>query len=433
MTSRTGRRRTGQLSHRRAPVPARRVVTAGTVLSVLAFGGYSGYIGYGGATATATAQAGAVGGSAGAEPLPTPLATSVHASGGTWATVPMGDLGQPLNTFWQLLFRPDGSASWSDRVEATAVATNGGLVLAGGGQALVVGVRPSNLLTFSPLIATTNAGRSWSNGLLSQGLAPRPAALATGPGQTLAIVEGRGGTKVVRATGNLLSWHPVTTARALASGSSGHACDPEAVTAVGYLSTAPVVGTSCGRLGQAGIFVQNGSAWLPGGPAIPPGSGRAEVLGLFPEGGGLAALIGLSTAGSGGGAKATTQTSLIASWASSSGPGPSGKWRSSAPLSLGTGKSLVSFGPTAAGGIFAVLTSPNGALELAVAPNPSAGWDQLPAPPLTTATVAFLRGGTVDALAVKRTVLTVWALPPGTSRWAKAQILNVPIQFGSSS
>ena len=202
MTSRTGRRRTGQLSASPRPCPGPQSCHCRDGVVSARFRRLQRlHPATGGATATATAQAGAVGGSAGAEPLPTPLATSVHASGGTWATVPMGDLGQPLNTFWQLLFRPDGSASWSDRVEATAVATNGGLVLAGGGQALVVGVRPSNLLTFSPLIATTNAGRSWSNGLLSQGLAPRPAALATGPAQTLAIVEGRGGTKVVRATG----------------------------------------------------------------------------------------------------------------------------------------------------------------------------------------------------------------------------------------
>ncbi len=68
-----------------------------------------------------------------------------------------------------------------------------------------------------------------------------------------------------------------------------------------------------------------------------------------------------------------------------------------------------------------------------MAQNSTSRWDQLPAPPKTTATVAFLRGGTVDALAVKRAVLTVWALSPGTTRWAKAQVLNVPIQFGSSS
>ena len=93
------------------------------------------------ATATASAAAAAPSANAGAGPpslptslaLPTPLATSVPAGGGTWATVAMGDLGQPLNTFWQLLFRPAGTM-WSDHVEATAVATNGGLVLASGGR-----------------------------------------------------------------------------------------------------------------------------------------------------------------------------------------------------------------------------------------------------------------------------------------------------------
>ncbi len=144
--------------------------------------------------------------------VPTPLATSVRASGGTWATVAMGDLGQPLNTFWQLMFRPDGSGKWTDHVEATATATNGGLVLAGGGGPLIVGVRPSHDLTFSPLISTTNAGRSWSNGLLDEGLASRPEALAAGPGgRALAIVEGHGGAEVVRSNGNLTTWQPLMT------------------------------------------------------------------------------------------------------------------------------------------------------------------------------------------------------------------------------
>ncbi len=399
---------------------------------MLVLGGSSSY-----AAATAAAQAQpagerTVGHSSGAQPLPTPLATSVLAGGGTWATVAMGDLGQPLNTFWQLLFRPDGSASWSDRVEATAAATNGGLVLAGGGNALVVGVRPSNLLTFSPLISTTNAGRSWSNGLLGQGLAPHPTALATGTnGRALAIVEDRAGTKVVQDTGDLLSWQPVTTASTLAA-ASPRACDPGDVTAVGYLSGAAVVGTSCRLPGDAGIFVQNGGTWLRAGPAVPSGSGRAEVLGLLPEAGGLAALTGFAAARATGRTSATTpRTSLMASWYSAGGT--NGKWRSSAPLLLGAGKALVSFGPTASGGVFALVTSPEGGPELDVAQSPASGWHRWPAPPKATATVAFLRGGTVDALTVKRTVLTVWALSPGTTRWAKAQVLDVPIQFGSSN
>ena len=143
----------------------------GAAVAVLALSAYS--------DASASGQTRSGGGGAGAPLLPTPLATSVQAGGGTWATVAMGDLGQPLDTFWQLLFRPSRASSWSDRVEATAVATNGGLVLASGSNSLVVGVRPSNNLTFSPLISTSDGGRSWSNGLLNQGLVSRPQALAS--------------------------------------------------------------------------------------------------------------------------------------------------------------------------------------------------------------------------------------------------------------
>ena len=67
------------------------------------------------------------------------------------------------------------------------------------------------------------------------------------------------------------------------------------------------------------------------------------------------------------------------------------------------------------------------------APASGAEWRYLPAPPQATATVAYLPGGTVDVLAVSKTVLTVWALAPGAARWVKGQVLDVPVQFGSSS
>ena len=41
--------------------------------------------------------------------VPTPLATSIHSGAGTWVTLPMGNLSQPLNTFWQLFFQPTGT------------------------------------------------------------------------------------------------------------------------------------------------------------------------------------------------------------------------------------------------------------------------------------------------------------------------------------
>jgi hypothetical protein len=438
----TAKRTTGEAGRAwrcRPNRPKCRAMITGTAVSMLVLSAC-------GAT-SATAQARAAGVGTDAPSLATPLATSVRASGGTWATVAMGDLGQPLNTFWQLLFRPDGPGSWSDRVEATAVATNGGLVLAGGGGPLIVGVRPSHDLTFSPLIATTDGGRSWSNGLLDQGLASRPGALAGGPsGRALAITDSRGGAEVVQDTGNLSSWQPLVTARALASTASGRACDPGAITSVGYLSSTAVVGTSCRRPGEAGIFVQRGGTWLPTGPALAPrtgpsgfgpagfgpsGSERAEVLGLVPSGSGLAALIGLSAASSGARVVGTTTrpaTNLVAAWASRNGT-----WRASPAFGLGTGSRLVSFGGTPAGGVFALVDAPRGDMELAIAAGPTSGWHRLPAPPKTTATVALLPGGTVDALAVKNTVLTVWALSPGTTGWVKAQVLNVPVQFGSSS
>ena len=100
----------------------------------------------------------------------------------------MGRLDEPLNTFWQLFYRPNGSVPWSNRVEATATATNGGLVLASAGPSLLVGVRPSVDLTFTPLISTTNGGRSWSDGLVAKELAARPDALATTAGHALALV-----------------------------------------------------------------------------------------------------------------------------------------------------------------------------------------------------------------------------------------------------
>ena len=167
--------------------------------------------------------------------------------------------------------------------------------------------------------------------------------------------------------------------------------------------------------------MQRGGTWQLAGPAVPSRSGpsrsglrdrafeirafriwayaseRAEVLGLVPAGLELAALVGLSAGGEKGtGAATTSETSLVASWANTKGI-----WRTSPPFQLATGTRLVSFGATPAGGVFAVVAGPEGNLGLAVAEGPASGWRQLPAPPRTTATVAFLPGGTVDALAVE--------------------------------
>jgi hypothetical protein len=64
---------------------------------------------------------------------------------------------------------------------------------------------------------------------------------------------------------------------------------------------------------------------------------------------------------------------------------------------------------------------------------PGAPWRALPALPPGTATLAAGPAGGFDALAVARTKMTVWQLAPRSAAWAKAQVIDVPIQFGSSS
>ncbi len=226
--------------------------------------------------------------------FPTPLATSIQTSQGTWATVAMGHLDDPNNTFWQLLFRPSGSAAWSNQVEATATATNGGLVLAdGSGRQLVVGIRPSQKLDFTPLIATGDAGRSWTNGLIDAGLAANPTALAVSPaGGALAVVaDNHRQSEVIADSGSLSSWRTLVTASDLASEPAGRSCAPSGLNAVAYLGTSILVGAGCSRPAASAVFVSQGSQWHPVGPQI-PANATVEVLGFDPGSPGVVALLG---------------------------------------------------------------------------------------------------------------------------------------------
>jgi len=87
-----------------------------------------------------------------------PLATSFAGSAGTGqAIVPMGGPAAEEDNFWELFVRPAGSAQWRLATPA-GVADNGGLEVAGTGGSLVTGFRPSQNLTFTPLIETSDGG-----------------------------------------------------------------------------------------------------------------------------------------------------------------------------------------------------------------------------------------------------------------------------------
>jgi hypothetical protein len=128
--------------------------------------------------------------------------------------------------------------------------------------------------------------------------------------------------------------------------------------------------------------------------------------------------VALLAAGTGAAAR------LLAAWSS----GSAGHWALSPPFPLnGASPVSASFGP---GGAAAVVLNGNRGLTLA---GPGASWRALPPLPPGTATLAPGPGAGLDALAVHRTVLTVWQLAPGSAVWARTQIINVPIKFGSSA
>ena len=355
--------------------------------------------------------------------ITTPLATSIHSGAGTWVTLPMGNLSQPLNTFWQLFFQPTGATSWSNKVEATAVATNGGLVLASAGdQPFVVGVRPAHLLHFSPLISTDDGGHSWSPGLLSEGLATSPSALSIGSdGQTLALVDDGLRARVLISTGGLSKWRTLATARQLASGSDGKSCGLESLTAVASLASGAIVGAGCSRPGVVGIFAEQAGSWHLDPIALPRSlrRGRVEVLTLEQTANGLTAVLGISEG---------TGTAVVAAWTTGSG-----SWVVSTGLTLALNDRLVSLGPADGSGVFVLSTTQSGSRMLAVVDGPGSSWRQMPPPPLSTATVAFSStSSTTDAFAVHDSTMTVWTFGSGSSGWVKGQVMQVPIEFGSS-
>ena len=88
--------------------------------------------------------------------------TSGSASGGAgWATLAMGHLDQPLNTFWELFRLSPDSSTWQLETPR-GVASNGGLVTSvSASGAVLVGFVASQFLRFSPLALSADGGRTW--------------------------------------------------------------------------------------------------------------------------------------------------------------------------------------------------------------------------------------------------------------------------------
>jgi hypothetical protein len=350
------------------------------------------------------------------------LATSAETSAGAWASLPMGHLDEPLNTFWQLLFRPTGAGHWSDEASALAVATNGGLVVATSGTSLTVGIRPTNYLDYSPLVVTTQA-RSWSPAGPIQGLGDRPDSLAVDAGgSALALVGKPKVASVLESSKGLVAWHRLTSLRGLEETAAGRQCKLSSLSAVGFLGGQVLVGTTCRRRGVVGIFTRVGSAWALVEPQLSPALRHAEldVIGLEVVSGGLCALLGVT---------GQPRIGLVAQCTR----GVDSSWRSSREVVLKGNDDTVSFGPTSRPGLFALISTPDGPSSLEALDSADMDWTALPSPPVGAVTAVFSPGGEVDALAVDDTLFTDWRLGAAGGTWKQAQRLEVPIQFGSSS
>ncbi|HEX4834381.1 MAG TPA: hypothetical protein VH478_25180, partial [Trebonia sp.] len=208
-------------------------------------------------------------------------------------------------------------------------------------------------------------------------------------------------------------WQALAAPGAIAASPDGQHCQLTGLTAVAYTPAgAPLVGGSCAWPGVPGIFTRAGGAWQGAQLAVPRGQ-QLSVQRLTQTPGGDAALL---RAGPDGNA------SLLAAWTADGS-----QWTVSASLRLGP-RTVLASGTGAADAVWVLLSDGHGE----VLPGPGAGWRELPALPRGTAALAVGTGGTVQALAVTGARLTVYQ-EAARGTWRKAQVITVPIQYGSSS
>lgn len=371
--------------------------------------------------------AGPVAGAASA-PLPpvvAPLAGTLSSASGDTAVVPMGQLGEPLNTFWQLFVRPAGATRW-DLVTPPGVADNGGLVVDEGTGTLdpstvLAGFEPSQSLTFSPLALSTDQGTTWSPGLLGAGLAAVPDALAGAPGTRLVALARTGGGTVLTSSGSISAWSTVARRSAIASSPAGRACRVGRLTAVAFDPAGnPLVGASCTTPGTTGLFERAHGRWVGAGPVLGDSS-LSTVLRLADVEGAVDGLVALTERDS---------TTLVAVTRTTAAGRP---WSVSPPLLLDRGDRLLSTGVAAGGGFVVLATRTDGRLVLVTESAPAAPWHALPPPPRGTAAVVVEASGAVDALVVASTRFVDQRLDVSTGQWSILDSQSVPIDFGSSS
>jgi hypothetical protein len=341
--------------------------------------------------------------------LSLPLNDAVATRQGTVAAFPMGHLDDPLNTFWQTFVLAGTGGRWALRTP-TGVADNGGLVVAADGARTVVGFRTSQLLRFSPLALTEDAGKRYTSAVVSAGLGDDPDALGLGSGgSTVALTQ----SGVMTSSAGLAGWHTVATRSSIRATPAGRSCDLQALTAVASGPEGAVVGGSCARSGVVGLFDIVGAQAHLAGPRLSPSATdqRSEVVRAVTYRNRLALLFELA---------GRSSTTLVAAWQR-----PGGGWTLSSSLAV-TGP-LTATAVTSRGGF--VILSADRVVE-AVTGADEKSWTPLPAAPQGTEVVAAT-GSRFDALSVHAGTMTDYRL--SARRWVDSGRVQVHIDYGSSS
>ncbi len=348
-------------------------------------------------------------------PMVAPLTSAVMESTSGWAVVPMGNLAQPEDTFWEAFFLPAPSGNWTLRTPL-GVADNGGLVIAtGAARADVIAFRPSQRLEFTPLAVTSNHGASYTSALLPDGIANAPDALATAStGSAVALTR----AGVVASPPGLARWEPVTSLSTIQA-DVGSSCDVQELTGVAVVAGTDVVAGDCDHTTRAGVFVRGADgAYRLVGPVVAAGSqpSAVQVLRVVPYREGLAVLFTVDPG---------LHPTYRVAWESTL----SGPWSLGPQVASGT---LVSTSVTDSGGFAIVTNGSAGTRNAAVIEPGSPTWRSLPMLPAGTAVVSVMSGSAgTRALVVNGASFRDFRL--SSSEWrVSGPTIKVPIDYGSS-
>ena len=358
----------------------------------------------------------------GATPDPAPLQSGSATPAGSWLVLPMGQLSNESNTFWQLLHASAGSPHWSV-VTPPGAADNGGIVAGTSGTSVLAGVLPNGLLRFSPVSLSSDEGGRWSPVFLPGALAAEPDALAYDAAASPSSVAVAGRARVLSSGVGLSSWTTLVTAARLRRVTPR--CSVTKLNAVTIQpGGAPLVAAACAHGGIVGLFADVAGAWKSSGPVLRGDlhGSSTSVIRLETEGSTVAALVSASLG---------SQRFLIAVWHTAGEP-----WKASAPLSVRTGRALLATAVGPYGTLAVLLDTSHGEAVDDIAPGGS--WTPLPRPPrgsvaLAPATTSAVLGAPAfDDFTVSGSDLGVFALATAGTGWVHVQSLRVALAYGSS-